>query len=115
MVLTAMTVGDMTHFRLDSTQMNWMSVMIMNASEEVGLMVGDAVTAHMDPVTQAWVLTDQFGHDFHNNPVDDTIQNLMYPAVWMTPKGLVATWSRKLETNDLLQDQIIVTGLLTRF
>jgi hypothetical protein len=110
LTLTAMTVGDTTHFRLDSTQKNWMSVMVMNASDEEGLRVGDAVTAHMDQATQKWVLTDQFGHNFEDNPVNDTIQNLLFPAVWMSPKGLVATWSRKLHTKDALQDQVITSG-----
>lgn len=110
LTLTAMTVGDMTHFRLDSTQQNWMSVMVLNAPDEAGLRVGDAATAHWDAMSNQWVLTDQFGHDFQNNPVDDTIQNLMYSAVWMSPTGLVATWSRKLNTQDTQQDQIIASG-----
>jgi hypothetical protein len=103
------------HFRLESAQGNWMSIMIsprLEADGGDGMLEGDGVAVFYDAVTQTWMVEDQYGIKDRGVPVRDTHQDLLNTVVWqpVAKKSLIATWSRRLVTGDVAQDKPIAVG-----
>jgi hypothetical protein len=98
------------HFRLDSTQSNWISFMIINDGT---YKTGDSATAYK--AANGWIVEDQTGHSFQGTTMSDNVnngqQNLMNPIAWQpTPQTLSAQWSRLLNTGDAVADMVIKNG-----
>lgn len=91
------------HFRIDSLQSNWMSLMITQSWEVIDY--ADSATSYVDASNGHWTLFDQFEHNFIDNPLNDTHQDLLFGAIWTPFAGaLSASWSRKFMTGDTAQD-----------
>jgi hypothetical protein len=94
---------DLIHFRIDSLQSNWLSLMITPAWEMIRH--ADSASAYVNESNGQWTLFDQFEHNFVDNPLNDTRQDLLHGTVWSPFAGAVSvSWSRMFQTGDFMQD-----------
>ncbi len=102
------TVGTAAYFQLSVPSMSrWVGFAIGAKSD--GMTGGDYVVLLSSG--NSWVLNDMYATSL-SSPLQDTVQNFQNITVWMANGGLMASWSRALDTGDS-QDNVITNSAMS--